>query len=99
MRFILSGVSDYYGPLGEERDLQVCRKPGYLIAQTLGCNDGDFVADALVGLEIKGQFGIIAFDYDLCRFFDGLYEALAPLFTQWPSPKTASVSTREVERL
>jgi hypothetical protein len=100
MRFILGEVSARVGATWEKRVLQVCRKPGDLVAQTLGCNDGYLIADALVGLEIKGQFGIIAFDYDFCRFLDGLDEASAPSFTNTMTlSEKCAYFTRESERL
>ena len=44
----------------------------YLVAETLRGDDGDFVTYSLVGLEIEGEFGIVAFDNDFGRLFDGL---------------------------
>ena len=44
----------------------------YLIAKTLRGDDGDLVADALVGLEVEGEFGVVALDDDFGRLFDGL---------------------------
>ena len=43
-----------------------------LVAKTLRSNDGDLIANTLVGLEIEGEFGVIPFDNDLGRFLDGL---------------------------
>ena len=43
-----------------------------LVAKTLRSNDGDLIANTLVGLEVEGEFGIVPFDNDLGRFFDGL---------------------------
>ena len=43
-----------------------------LVAKTLRGNDGDFIADALVGFEIEGEFWVVAFDDDLRRFLHGL---------------------------
>ena len=50
-------------------------KDSYLVAKTLGGDDGDFIADALVGLEVEGEFGVVAFDDDFGRLFDGLEES------------------------
>lgn len=43
-----------------------------LVAQALGGNDGDFIADALVGLEVEGELGVVALDDDLGRLLDRL---------------------------
>ena len=43
-----------------------------LITKTLRSNDGYLIADTLVGLEVEGEFGVVAFDNDLGRFLDGL---------------------------
>ena len=43
-----------------------------LVAKTLRSNDGDLIANTLVGLEIEGEFGVVPFDNDLGRFLDGL---------------------------
>jgi hypothetical protein len=44
----------------------------YLVAQTLRGYDGNFIADSLVGLEVEGEFWVVAFDNDLGGLFDGL---------------------------
>lgn len=44
----------------------------YLVAKSLRCNDGDFIADTFVGFEIEGKFWVVPLDYDLCRFFNCL---------------------------
>lgn len=46
----------------------------YLVAKTLRGNNSDFIADALVGLEIEGEFGVITFDDDFGRLLDGLQD-------------------------
>lgn len=43
-----------------------------LVAKTLGGNDGDLIADALVGLEVEGQLGVVALNDDLSGPLDGL---------------------------
>lgn len=43
-----------------------------LVTKTLRRNDGDFIAYALVGFEVEGEFGIIAFNDDLGRFLNCL---------------------------
>jgi hypothetical protein len=45
----------------------------YLVAKTLRGNDGDFIADALVGLEVECELGVVALDDD----FGGLLHGLA----------------------
>ena len=44
----------------------------YLVAETLGGNDGDLIADALVGLEVEGELGVVALNDDLGGPLDGL---------------------------
>ena len=53
-----------------ERDIDVVAD---LVTKTLGCNDGNFIADTLVGFEVQGQFGVVAFDDDFGGLLDGLY--------------------------
>ena len=43
-----------------------------LVAKTLGGDDGDFIAYALVGLEVESELWVVAFDDDFGRFLDGL---------------------------
>lgn len=52
----------------------VALKPvyAYLVAQALRGNDGDLIADALVGLEVEGELGVVALDDDLGRLLDCL---------------------------
>ena len=44
----------------------------YLVAQALGGDDGDFIADTLVGIEVKGEAGVVALNDDLGGPLDGL---------------------------
>lgn len=44
----------------------------YLVAKTLRCNDGNFIADSLVGLEVQGELWVVSFDNDLCGLLNGL---------------------------
>ena len=44
----------------------------YLVAKTLGGNDGDFIRDSFVGLEIEGEAGVVALNEDFGALFDGL---------------------------
>jgi hypothetical protein len=44
----------------------------YLIAETLRGNDGDLIADSLVGLEIEGQLWVVSLNDDLGGLLDGL---------------------------
>lgn len=44
----------------------------YLVAETLGCNNGNLIADALVGLEVKGELGVVPLNDDLGGLLDGL---------------------------
>lgn len=43
-----------------------------LVAQALGSNDGDLIADALVGLEVEGQAGVVPLNDDLGGLLDSL---------------------------
>ncbi len=45
-----------------ERGLEGGGSGVYLIAKTLGGDDGDFIADSLVGFEVEGEFGVVALD-------------------------------------
>ena len=47
-------------------------KRPYLVAKTLRGDDGDLIANALVGLEVEGEFWVVALDDDFGRLFDGL---------------------------
>ena len=44
----------------------------HLVAQALGGNDGNLIADALVGLEIESQLGVVTLNDDLGGLLDGL---------------------------
>ena len=44
----------------------------YLVAQTLASNDGNLIADALVGLEVEGELGVVSLNDDLGGLLDGL---------------------------
>jgi hypothetical protein len=44
----------------------------YLVPQPLARNDSDLIADALVGLEVEGEFGVVALDDDLGGLLDRL---------------------------
>ena len=43
-----------------------------LVAETLGGNDGDLIADALVGLEVESQLGVVPLNDDLGGLLDSL---------------------------
>lgn len=51
---------------------QVRGVTGNLVAETLGGNDGNLIADALVGLEVEGQAGVVTLNDDLGGLLDGL---------------------------
>ena len=44
----------------------------YLVSKTLRGNNGDFIADALVGLEVKGELGVVPLDDHFGGLLDGL---------------------------
>lgn len=48
----------------------------YLVAETLGGNDGDLIADTLVGLEVEGEAWVVALNEDLGGLLDGLFFVL-----------------------
>lgn len=47
----------------------------HLVAKTLGGNNSDLIADALVGLEVESELGIVALDDDLGGLLDGLFHS------------------------
>lgn len=51
---------------------QVGGVAGNLVAQALGGDDGDLIANALVGLEVEGQLGVEPLNDDLGGLLDGL---------------------------
>lgn len=44
----------------------------YLVAETLGGNDGDLIANALVGLEVEGELRVVTLNDDLGGPLNGL---------------------------
>lgn len=44
----------------------------YLVAQTLGSDDSNLIADPLVGLEVQSQLGIVSLNDDLGGLLNGL---------------------------
>jgi hypothetical protein len=44
----------------------------HLVPQTLGGDDGDLIANTLVGLEVEGELGVVPLDDDLGGLLDGL---------------------------
>jgi hypothetical protein len=48
------------------------RRCSYLVAEPLRCNDGDLIADSLVGLEVESQFGVIPLNDDLGGLLNSL---------------------------
>lgn len=44
----------------------------HLVAQALGGNDGNLIADPLVGLEVQGKLGVVPLNDDLGGLLDGL---------------------------
>lgn len=51
---------------------QVSGVTGDLVAKTLGGDDGDFIADALVGLEVQGELRVVTLNDDLGGLLNGL---------------------------
>jgi hypothetical protein len=47
-------------------------RTSHLVAKTLGSDNGDFIADSLVGLEVEGELWVVSLDDDLGGLFDGL---------------------------
>jgi len=43
-----------------------------LVAETLRGNNGNLIADSLVGLEVESQLWVVSLDDDLCGLLDGL---------------------------
>lgn len=50
----------------------VLSRRSYLVAEALRGNDGDLIADSLVGLEIEGQLRVVSLNDDLGGLLDGL---------------------------
>jgi hypothetical protein len=48
--------------------------PGNLVAHSLRWDNGNLVAEALVGVEIVSQRGVVLLDDHTRRLFDGLKE-------------------------
>ena len=44
----------------------------YLVAKTLGGNDGDFIGDSFVGFEVEGEAGVVALNENFGALLDGL---------------------------
>lgn len=44
----------------------------HLVAKTLRGDDGDFIANALVGLEVEGELGVVSLNDDLRGLLDSL---------------------------
>ena len=51
---------------------QMRRVAGDLVTQALRGDDGNLIADALVGLEVEGQLGVVPLNDDLGGLLDGL---------------------------
>jgi len=75
---------------GVSSDLWFCQIPfssllrfseqwAYLVAKTLGGNDGDLIADSLVGLEVESQLWVVTLNNDLGGLLDSL-ESSASVF-------------------
>ena len=52
--------------------IHACLCWSYLVAKTLRGNNGNFITDSLVGLEVESQFWVVSLDDDLCGLLDGL---------------------------
>jgi hypothetical protein len=50
----------------------MCGESSNLVAELLGGNDGNFLNDALVGLEIAGQTSVVLLDNQLRGLLNGL---------------------------
>jgi hypothetical protein len=53
-------------------NVQMCGISGDLVAETLGGDDGNLVANSLVGLEVQGQLGVVPLNDDLGGLLDSL---------------------------
>jgi hypothetical protein len=47
-------------------------RAAYLVAKTLGGNDGDLIAYPLVCLEVEGELWVVSLDDDFGGLLDGL---------------------------
>ena len=51
---------------------QVGDETGNLVSHSLGGNDGNLASHSLVGVEVKGQFGVVLLDDHASGLLDGL---------------------------
>jgi len=50
----------------------MCSVTGNLVAETLRRNDGDLIADSLVGLEVESELWVVSLNDDLGGLLNGL---------------------------
>ena len=50
----------------------MCSISGNLVPEPLGSDDGNLIADPLVGLEVERELGVVTLDDDLGGLLDGL---------------------------
>lgn len=53
------------------------RNVSYLVAQALRGNDGDLIADSLVGLKVQSQLWVVTLNDDLGGLLDSLYRIMS----------------------
>ena len=46
--------------------------PAYLVPQPLACNNGNLIANALVGLKVEGELWVVSLNDDLGGLLDSL---------------------------
>lgn len=54
------------------RTLAVRTVTSNLVAESLGCNDGDLIADSLVDLEVESELWVVTLNDDLGGLLDSL---------------------------
>lgn len=59
-------------PTAAHAHVQVSGVSGNLVPQPLGRNDGNLIADPLVGLKVQRELGVVALNDDLGGLLDGL---------------------------
>jgi len=68
----MGGVTSNLFHLALECANRLVMQKSYLVAKTLGGNDGNLIADSLVGLKIESQLGVVSLNDDLGGLLNGL---------------------------
>lgn len=77
---------------------KVGSESGNLVAEALRGNDGNLIADLLVGVEVKGQARVVLLDDDAGSTLDGLSTNAAPVRIRANEFEVSSCSWKDVGR-